>query len=71
MGSCNIPLCLINRLLTKSVHLALGVLGMSDAVPVDLEDLDARDRWILERSIDPEGGAEVATLPVEILMMSI
>ena len=44
---------------------------MSDKVPVDLEDLDARDGWILEISIDQQGGTEVAPLLVEILLSSI
>ena len=43
VGRRNLPPCLRNRLLPKSFHSALGVLGMSDPVPVDLEDLDARD----------------------------
>ena len=44
---------------------------MSDAVPVELEDLDVRDGWILESRIDPEGGTEVAPLLVELLLASI
>ena len=44
---------------------------MSDAVPVDLDDLDARDRWILESRIDREGDTEVAPLLVELLMERI
>ena len=71
MGLCNHPPCLRNRILSKLVHSAHGVLGMSDAVPVDLEDLDARDGWILESRIDREGGVEVAPLRVELLLMSI
>ena len=39
----NLSPCLRNRLLPKSVHSALGVLGVSDPVPINLEDLDARD----------------------------
>ena len=42
----------------------LGILGMSDAVPVDLEYLDLRYGWILESRIDREGGVEVAPLLV-------
>ena len=38
-------------------------------MPVDLEGLDARDRWILESRTDHEDGAEVAPLLVEILLM--
>ena len=45
--------------------------GVSDAVTVDLEDLDAMDGWILESRIDCEGGAEVTPLLVELLMDSI
>ena len=44
---------------------------MSDAVPIDLEDLNARDGRILEIRIYREGGAEVAPLLVEILLASI
>ena len=43
---------------------------MSDVVPVDLENLDARDEWILEIRIDLKGSAEVAPLLVELLMAS-
>ena len=52
LGRCNRPPCLRNRLLSKSVHSALGVLGLSVSVPLDLEDLDSRYRWILESRID-------------------
>ena len=44
---------------------------MSDAVPVELEDLDTREKWILESRIDCEGGAEVASLTVDLLTASI
>ena len=44
---------------------------MSDAVLVDLEDLDAGGGWILESRIDYKGGAEVAPLLVELLLASI
>ena len=71
MSRHNRPPCLRTRLLPTSVHSALGVLGMSDAVPVELEDLDVRDGWILESRIDPEGGTEVAPLLVELLLASI
>ena len=36
LGRRGCPPCLRNRLLTKSVHSALGVLGMMDLVPIDL-----------------------------------
>ena len=36
--------CLRNRLLPKSFHSALGVMGLSDTVPVDLKYHGARDR---------------------------
>ena len=42
MGLCNCPPCLRNRLLPKSVHSALEVLGVTDTVTVDLQDLGAR-----------------------------
>ena len=71
MGRRNRPPCIRNRLLPKPVHSELGVLGVSDAVPVDLEDLDARNGWILESRIDLKGGAEVAPLLVELLLAII
>ena len=37
MGHCNRPPCLRKRLLPKSVHSALGLLGMYDPVPVYLQ----------------------------------
>ena len=51
-GSPQSPPCLRNRLLPNSVYSALGLLGVTDSLPVDLEDLDARDGWILESRID-------------------
>ena len=71
MGCLNRLPCLRNGLLPKWVHSALGVMGMSNKVPVDLEDLDARYRWILEISIDIKVGAEVAPLLVKPLLASI
>ena len=44
VGCRNRPPYLRNRLLPKLVHSVLGVLGVTDTVPVDLQDLDARDR---------------------------
>ena len=38
---------------------------------VDLEELDARDGWILESRIDRQGGIEVDPLPVQPLMLHI
>ena len=43
VGPCNHPSYLRNRLLPKLVHLTIGVLGVPDPVPIDLEYLDARD----------------------------
>ena len=43
VGRRNRPPCLRNQILPKSVQSALGVLGVSDPVPVNLEDLNARD----------------------------
>ena len=71
MGFQNCPPCLRNRLLPKSVHLALGVLGVTASVPVELEDLDARYVLILESRIDQQGVAEVVTLMLEILLLRV
>ena len=43
VGRCNRPPCLRNRFFPKSVHPALGVLGVPDLVAVDLEKLNVRD----------------------------
>ena len=56
VGNFNCPSCLKNRFFSKSVHAALGVLGVTNTVAVDLEDLDARYGWILESRIDQQGG---------------
>ena len=37
---------------------------MPNAVAVDLEDINARDGWILESRIYQQGGTEVGLLPV-------
>ena len=42
VGRRNRPPFLRNRLLPKSVHSSLIVMVVSDTVPVDLKDLDAR-----------------------------
>ena len=65
------PPCLRNRLFPKLVHSALGVLGVLDPVPVDLEEFDARDGWILEIRIDQQGGTEVIPLLVHPLLSHI
>ena len=52
VGRCNRSLCLRNRFFFKSVHPALGVLGVPDSVAVDLEELTVRNGWILESRID-------------------
>ena len=70
-GRRNHPPFLRNQPLPKSVRSALVVLDMSNVVPIDLEDLNARDGWILESRIDLEGGAEVAPLLVELLLAGI
>ena len=44
---------------------------MPDSVAVDLEELDARDGWILESRIDRQGGTKVGPLPVQPLMLRI
>ena len=71
VGRCNRPPCLRNQLFPKSVHPALGVLGVPDSVAVDLEELDTRDGLILESGIDRQGGTEVGPLPVQPLLSRI
>ena len=44
---------------------------MPNSVAVDLEELDVRDRWILESRIDQQGGTEFSPLPVQPLMLRI
>ena len=43
VGRCNCSLCLRNRFFFKSVHPALGVLGVPDSVAIDLEEVNVRD----------------------------
>ena len=64
MGRCNRPSCLINQLFPKSFHSPLEVPCVADPVPIDLEEFDARDGWILESIIDGQGGTEVSPLLV-------
>ena len=71
MGCCNLPPCLINRVFPKSVDPALGVLGVPDAVAVDLEEFDAKNGWILDGIIDQQGGTEVVPLLVQPLLYCI
>ena len=71
MGCRNRPPFLRNQLLLKSIHSALGLLGLTDTVLVDLQDLDAGNGWILESRIYLEGGAEVAPLLLEPLLARI
>ena len=71
MGCCNCSLCLRKRFFFKSFHPALVVLGVSDSVAIDLEELNARDVWILESRIDRQGGTEVGPLPVQPLLSRI
>ena len=44
---------------------------MPDAVASDVEELDARDGWILESRIDRQGGTEVGPLLVQPLLSHI
>ena len=44
---------------------------MPNTVTVDLEELDARDGWILESRIDQQGGTEVGPLSVQPLLSCI
>ena len=43
---------------------------MTDLVTVELEDLDARDGWILESRLDQQIGSEVGLIMVELLLFS-
>ena len=52
VGRCNRPPCLRNRFFPKSVHPDLGVLGVPNLVAVYLEEIDVKDRCILEIRID-------------------
>ena len=71
VGYCNRPPCLRNRFFPKSVHPALGVLGVPNVVAIDLEELDARDGWILESSIYRQGRTYAGPLPVHPLLSHI
>ena len=71
VGHFNHPSCLRNRFFLKSVHPVLGVLGVPNVVAVDLEELDARDVWILESRINRQGGTELGPLPVQPLLSHI
>ena len=71
VSRCNRPPCLRNQILPNLVHLALGVLGVTDSVLVDLGGLDARDGWILESRVDQQGGGEAGPLLVELLLLRI
>ena len=53
------------------VHSALGVLGVTDPVPLYLEELDARDGWILESRIDRQHVKEVGPFLVQPLLSRI
>ena len=71
VGCHNWPLCLRNLLFPKSVHSALGVLGMSEPVSIYLQDFNSREGQILESRADQQGGAEIVPLPVESLLARI
>ena len=43
VGRRNCPPCLRNQLFPKSVHSALGVLGMLDPVSIYLQDFNSRE----------------------------
>ena len=59
------------HIFSKLVYPALGVLGVPNAVAVNLEEHDERDGWILEIRIDQQGGTEVSPLPVQPLMSRV
>ena len=58
VGRCNSPPCLRNQLFPKSTHSALGVLGISEPVLIELEKFYARGGWILDINIYQQGGTE-------------
>ena len=51
VGCCNHTQCPRNRLFPKSVHTLLGVLRVSDPVPIDLEDFDTREGCTMESRV--------------------
>ena len=71
VGRCSCPLCLRNRFFPKSVHPALGLLGVPNLAAVDLEEIDVGDGCILESRIDQQGGIEVGPLMVQPLLCRI
>ena len=56
MGRCNRPPCIRNQLFPKSVHSVLVLLGVSDPVPVDLDEFETREGWMLDIRIEQKGG---------------
>ena len=44
---------------------------MLNSVAIDLEELDARDEWILKSRIGRQGSTEVGPLPVQPLLSHI
>ena len=71
MGRCNRPPYLKNRFFPKLVHFALGVLGVTDPVPIELGEFYVRDGWIPKNRIDQQGGTEVSPLLAQPLMSRI
>ena len=71
MGCCNHPPYLRNRLFPMSVQALLRVMSVSDPVPIDLEVSNIREGWILDSTIDQQGGAEVHPLMVQPLLYCI
>ena len=51
--------------------MTLGVVCMSESVPVHLKSLDLKEVLIFDIRVDHQGGAEVVTLYVQPLLMQI
>ena len=71
MGCCNCLSCLRKRLFLKLVQALLYAVGMLEYVSINMEDLESREGWILEMSIELQDGSEASPLPLNPLMLRI
>ena len=71
MGRCNLLPCLRNWFFPKSVHLALGVMDVTDPVPIDLQEFDENDVRILEIRIERQGETDVSPLLIQPMLFHI